>query len=106
MNPSRRPLVFLDWAWRCLDKLRALDRITRMAEIADGDEPIAFPFQQDEICRPRVRLVRVVHQDGRPTFDLAGLQAPVVDRRIIAEIVVDLTAVHLRASDQLETDVL
>src|SRR5262245_60389606 len=64
---------------RHLDHFRALDRVTRMAEIADADQPVTIPLQQDKIGRPRLRLVRVANQDRRPAVNLAGNQTPVVD---------------------------
>src|SRR5262249_31686568 len=64
---------------RHLDHFRALDRVTRVAEIADADQPVTIPLEQDKIGRPRLRLVRVANQDRRPAVNLAGNQTPVVD---------------------------
>src|SRR5262249_38474642 len=105
-NLRMERLFLSGWARRHVDHFRALSRVTRMAEIADADQFAALPLQQDEIGRPRPRLTWVVDQNRRPPLDLAGDEAPIVDRRIIGEIVVYLAAAHSRARDQLEPHVL
>src|SRR4029453_19444654 len=74
------------WAPTRLDHFCAVDRVTRVAEIADGDQLAAIPLQQDEIARPPLRHPRIEHQNRWSSFDQAGDEPPVVDRRIVAEI--------------------
>src|SRR4029450_6573356 len=74
------------WASTRLDHFCAVDRVTRVAEIADGDQLAALPFQQDEKAPAPLRNPRIEHQNRWSPFDQAGDEPPVVDRRIVAEI--------------------
>src|SRR5262249_50442666 len=75
------------------DDLRRVDRIARMAEIANGAYAPAGPLQHDEISRLARGIARIPGNDRRVPVDGARLQMPVVHAGVIAEI-----AAHLRAT--------
>src|SRR4051812_47251253 len=85
--------------------LGALDRITGVAEVADGEHSAFLPAEQHEVGRLSLGIVDVAGDDRGLPLDKAQAQAPVLGLRIPAEITGNLLlAAHARAVDEVEPD--
>jgi hypothetical protein len=70
-------------------KFCALGCVVRMTKIPDVDELIAGPLQQDEVDR---LSRRIAHEHSRALIHTSRNEMPIVDSRIVGEVVFELSA--------------
>src|SRR5262249_35655562 len=88
------------------DYSSAFDRVAR-AEVANAGALAAGPLQHHEIVWQRGGIIiTFAYQHERTIVDQSGRRGPIVDARIVAEMVRRFLAVQAAAVDELKLDVI
>jgi hypothetical protein len=64
--------------------------IARESKIPNADDAILFPIQENKVLRPSRHIVRIAHEDRRPSVNESRNEVPVVNEGVVVEVCADL----------------